>query len=183
MATPPTSTLPVAASHRLLDTPLGKSRITSERCVCTHVGTNIGGHQSNKQYKVKKYAVLLFSILSACATRDSAEIKQLAGPYPANYRNISLQYLKKTLVDPYSVRDAEIAIPVARYSWVMTDPGPGWVVCWRANSKNRMGGYTGIEESRIFIRNGVAMYSDSGFAPYYNSTATYSAWPELEKLN
>jgi hypothetical protein len=107
----------------------------------------------------------------------------LAGPYPENYRQISLQHLKKTLIDPYSVRDAEIAPPVARYSWVMTDPGPGWIVNWRGNGKNRMGGYTGITESRIFIRDGKALYSDSGPAPYYATSAPYSAWPELENLD
>ena len=132
---------------------------------------------------MKKYALLLFSMLTACATKDSAEIQRLAGPYPDNYRQISLQHLKKTLIDPYSVRDAEIAAPMARYSWVMTDPSPGWVVNWRGNAKNRMAGYTGISESRIFIRNGKALYSDSnGFAPYYAKGATYSAWPELENL-
>lgn len=132
---------------------------------------------------MKKYALLLFPILSACATKDSAEIQRLAGPYPENYRQMSLQHLKKTLIDPYSVRDAEIAQPVARYSWVMTDPSPGWVVNWRGNAKNRMGGYTGITESRIFIRNGKALYSDSGFAPYYAKGVTYSSWPELENLD
>jgi hypothetical protein len=132
---------------------------------------------------MKKYGLLLFLVLPACATKDSTEIQHLAGPFPENYRQISLQYLKKTLIDPASVRDAEIAKPVARYSWVMTDPSPGWVVNWRGNAKNRMGGYTGITESRIFIRNGEALYSGSGFAPYYANGVTYSAWPELDNLD
>ena len=131
---------------------------------------------------MNKYAFLLFPLLSACVSFDPAKLEQAAGPYPANYRQLSLQYLKKSLIDPYSVRDAEIAKPVARPSWMMTDPSPGWVVCWRANAKNTMGGYTGVTVSRIFIRNGVAKYSDSGSAPNYDTDGAYSAWPELEDL-
>ncbi len=36
--------------------------------------------------------------------------------------------------------------------WYFAD---GWMVCVRANAKNRMGGYTGRQEFGYLIRNGV----------------------------
>jgi len=49
------------------------------------------------------------------------------------------EYLRRSLVDPYSVRDAEIAEPVVKSSFYIVDPAPAWTICVRYNAKNQMG--------------------------------------------
>ena len=52
--------------------------------------------------------------LSGCASTPEAAD---AGPFPVKYREMAKDYLRKTLVDPYSVRDAEIAEPEVKSSF------------------------------------------------------------------
>lgn len=68
------------------------------------------------------------------------------------YREMARDYLRKTLVDPYSVRDAEIAEPFVRTSFYLVDPSPAWTICARYNAKNRMGAYTGLKENALLVR-------------------------------
>jgi len=87
--------------------------------------------------------------LSACSTTpDSTN----TGPFPVKYREMAKDYLRKTLFDPYSVRDAEIAEPQVRQSFYLIDPSPAWTICVRYNAKNRMGGYTGLKENALLVR-------------------------------
>ena len=62
------------------------------------------------------------------------------------------EYLRRSLFDPYSVRDAEIAEPKVMTSFYLLDPAPGWTICVRLNAKNRMGAYTGITEDVLLVR-------------------------------
>ena len=110
-------------------------------------------------------SLMLFSMFLLAACEVTPEQREASGPAPANFRELTLEHLRNSLLDPYTVRDAEIAHPTLKPSWVLGDP-PGWVVCWRANAKKRMGGYTGITESRVLIRNGRVVSSDDGDAPY-----------------
>lgn len=123
----------------------------------------------------------VFSALTLAACEVTPAEREASGPPPANFRELTLEHLRKSLFDPYSVRDAEIAHPTLKPSWVLGDP-PGWVVCWRGNAKNRMGGYTGISEARVLIRNGRVVSSDDGYAPYYCGNAVYEPFPELEAI-
>lgn len=85
-----------------------------------------------------------------------------AGPMPARYRQIAAEFFRKALVDPYSVRDAEISKPKMGSLFVEGTLGkhePGWLVCLRANSKNRMGAYTGLRDTAIVIRGDVVRAS------------------------
>jgi hypothetical protein len=132
-----------------------------------------------QKYASSSAALVLSVLLASCeVTPDQMET---SGPPPENFRELTLQHLRATLFDPYSVRDAEIAAPTLKPSWVLGDP-PGWVVCWRANAKNRMGGYVGVTESRVLIRNGRVVSSDEGDAPYYCGNAVYQPFPELEQI-
>ncbi len=74
------------------------------------------------------------------------------GPLPARYREMARDYLRKTLFDPYSVRDAEIAEPEVKSSIYLIDPAPGWTICVRYNARNRMGAYTGLKENALLVR-------------------------------
>jgi hypothetical protein len=85
-------------------------------------------------------------ILAGCATPADG-----TGPYPANYRQIVSEHVRATFFDPYSIRDAQIAAPKADGAPVLT---PGWVVCMRANAKNRLGAYIGPRETAFIISGG-----------------------------
>lgn len=78
-----------------------------------------------------------------------------AGPYPIGYKIIARDYLRKTLMDPYSVRDAQISKPKMGKLLVEGTLGAheaGWLVCFRSNAKNSMGAYTGISDMAMVIR-------------------------------
>jgi hypothetical protein len=103
-------------------------------------------------------------LLAACA---SGLDNIAAEPEPANYREAAHEYLRTSLVDPYSVRDAQISKPRWQPAWVLT-PSPGWMVCFRGNARNRMGGYLGLSDRVLVFRGGrVAESLPEG--PYTNS--------------
>lgn len=104
-----------------------------------------------------------------------------SAPFPPAYRETARAYLRSTLFDPYSVRDAQIAAPKLKGSFVLTDPSEGWTVCVRANAKNRMGAYTGLRETVLLFRGDKVASSTEGPAPYYCGEAQYEPFPELEE--
>lgn len=96
-------------------------------------------------------AALVAVTTSGCATPPSSEN---AGPEPLNYREVARSYLRTSLIDPYSVRDLQIAPPRVGQVYVegTFKHANGWAVCYRANAKNRMGAYAGLKEAVILIR-------------------------------
>lgn len=109
--------------------------------------------------------------LSGCvgATPDQSDI----GPRPDNYREIVAAQVKAEFFDPSSMQDVYLAEPYpARFYF--TD---GWMVCLRANAKNRMGGYTGQQETGYLIKNGtIVQEGDQKNCP----DAKYEEWKEME---
>lgn len=104
--------------------------------------------------------------LSACATsqKEGGSGESGIGPYPAEYRVIVRDYLRKTLFDPYTVRDAQVSKPKQGALYVEGTLGvheSGWLVCFRSNSKNRMGAYTGLSDTAVLIRDGRVLTSTS----------------------
>ena len=91
------------------------------------------------------------TLLSACA---SAPTPENAGAIPTNYRELARQHLRSNLLDPYSARDVQIAPPKIGQVYVegTLTHATGWVVCYRANAKNRMGAYTGVKDAVLLIR-------------------------------
>jgi len=94
-------------------------------------------------------AVFGATVLFGCVTDTQ---KADAGLFPENYRAMAKDYLRRTLFDPYSVRDAEIAAPTVQQSIHIIDPSPGWTICVRYNAKNRMGAYAGTTENALLVR-------------------------------
>lgn len=118
--------------------------------------------------KTRAIAAILMATagLSACATnpRDGGSGESGVGPYPAEYRSIVRDYLRKTVFDPYTVRDAQISKPKQGALYVEGTLGLhefGWLVCFRSNSKNRMGAYTGLSDMAVVIRDGRVLTSTS----------------------
>jgi|SRR5690606_31023610 len=96
-----------------------------------------------------KWFVLLAGLaVAGCSASATATPPNTAPPPPVGYREAVVAEVKNTFFDPYSVRDAEISQPL--YATALFDgsnivPKQSWIVCIKANAKNRMGGYTGRE--------------------------------------
>jgi hypothetical protein len=126
--------------------------------------------------------------LAGCSTTSTPPADSNAGAPPTNYRAAAAAKAKQSFIDPYSVRDATISQPLyasAIFDGVTPFPRKGWIVCIRANAKNRLGGYTGQQYTLIAFKGDTADLVLSG--PEYTgqleshcSPGTYSAFPEIE---
>lgn len=122
----------------------------------------------------------LVATLSGCTTMGKPNAS-FSEPYPDNYRQLVVDGIRQNYFDPYSVRDAEIAVPRQGPSWDIGGKD-GWVVCVRANAKNRLGGYVGKSDSAFMIVGGKVVSYLDGPAPYYCGDVTYSPFPEAVGL-
>lgn len=102
---------------------------------------------------------------------------------PSNPRGAALAYARQTFFDPYTVRDASISRPfVIPYGFSGTEQV--WVVCIRANAKNRMGGYTGLQNTLIAFDGNSVDARRSGDDPGNACrSGVFEPFPELERLS
>ena len=147
-----------------------------------------------KRVKMRGFTVGLVAVagLSACTSSqsDGGPGESGIGPYPTEYRAIVRDYLRKALFDPYTVRDAQISKPKQGDLYIEGTLGvhkAGWLVCFRSNSKNRIGAYTGQSDMAILIRDGRALTSTSD--PTHSNymikkdcaDERYEPFPEIEQ--
>jgi len=100
-------------------------------------------------------------LLAGCAGTPEQEASA-GNPYPSSYRQLAADYVRQSFIDPYSIRDAEIAAPkLAAGAGLLGDGSfaTPWLVCVRANAKNRMGAYTGRKATAIQIYRGKGLGS------------------------
>jgi hypothetical protein len=98
--------------------------------------------------------VALLALLSALALPGcSVNSAESAGPRPSNWRELVREHVRATWYDPHSLRDAMIALPVEGTFNFQT----GWVICFRANGKNRFGAYTGLRTMGYLVRGGAVV--------------------------
>lgn len=121
-------------------------------------------------------------VLSGCVSTPQPTAE--TGPFPTRYREMAKEYLRRTLFDPYSVRDAEIAEPKVMSSFYLIDPAPAWTICVRLNAKNRLGAYTGISEDTLLVRGERVTVSSSeltepGPTNWNCRDAKWAPFPEL----
>lgn len=129
------------------------------------------------------------TVLAGCAatTMKPASTAE-AGPPPVNYRAAVAANVKETFFDPYSVRDATISAPL--YATSVFDGASfvarkGWIVCMKANSKNRMGGYVG-QQLTVFVFKGETVDISLSGRDYefqlqdHCKTAVFSDFDEIE---
>lgn len=105
--------------------------------------------------------VMCSLLLANCATIPTPAQNAAAdhGPSPSNYEEIVHTYIKRTFLDPYSVRDLQIEKP--KKGWMTGAPlfgEPsayyGWDVVFTLNGKNSFGAYTGLQTIDLLVRNG-----------------------------
>lgn len=115
--------------------------------------------------------------LSSCQTQAELQTALIeAKPAPASVKSAIVKDARDYLVDPYSVRDAEIS-----YMQFNKHSGLHWV-CVKANAKNRMGGYTGRQAVEVWVRNGQLVGNLPNSPACNNPSMKWQAFPELESL-
>ena len=114
-----------------------------------------------------------------------------AGPFPTAYRKIVQEHIRTTFFDPYNIRDAQIAAPKISSGLVHIPNALGiggtmsnvWVVCFRANAKNRTGAFTGISHTAVFISNNRVVNTVSGGVPdaghFWCDGSAYEPFPDV----
>ncbi|MBL0937164.1 MAG: hypothetical protein IBJ07_20690 [Rhizobiaceae bacterium] len=126
-----------------------------------------------------KLAVIATLALVLAGCQSSAELQSSidqAAPAPASVKAAIVRDTRDFLVDPYSIRDAEIS-----YMQLNAQSGLHWV-CVKANAKNRMGGYTGRQAIEVWVRNG-QLAGNLPNSPACNlPSLKWQAFPELEAL-
>lgn len=79
------------------------------------------------------------------------EEQSIAANVPSDYRLQIADDFKRTLKDPYSIRDAEITKPGSAFIGLAFG-GHAITVCARLNAKNSFGGYTGQQNYKYIFR-------------------------------
>ena len=127
-------------------------------------------------------------VLSGCST-TSTPMSSDAGPPPVNYKQAVADTVRSTFFDPYTIRDASISQPL--YASAVFDgqtpiPRSGWIVCLRANAKNKMGGYIGQQVTLMLFKGESVDLTISG--PDYQGqveddcrTAVFAPFHEIEQ--
>lgn len=120
--------------------------------------------------------------LTGCAGGDAATTA--TEPAPVNYRQAAAAHIRQTFFDPYSIRDAEIAPPKRGAGPSLNADGfkTPWVVCVRANAKNRMGAYAGRKVTALaFSGNAVVnAWDEAQYSQMVCGEVTYEPFPEIE---
>lgn len=115
--------------------------------------------------------------LSGCvSTADMDKAQQDARPAPAAVKAAIVSDARDFLLDPYSVRDAEISyMPFnAAYNW--------HYVCVKANVKNAMGGYAGRQTLAVIVRDGKLINNAPNSPLCASAGLKWEPFPELEAL-
>jgi hypothetical protein len=154
------------------------------------------GGQNSMSMQLKMMAIAVIGIavsVVGCTANQKVAVpgESGIGQRPLEYRAIVRDYLRKTLFDPYTVRDAQISRPKPGDLYLEGTLGihePGWLVCFRSNAKNRMGAYTGLSDMALIIRDGrvLASASDPTHSNYMIkkdcSQEKYEPFPEIDQL-
>ncbi|MFT6535434.1 MAG: hypothetical protein ACJAQU_000326 [Loktanella salsilacus] len=120
--------------------------------------------------------VFAVALLSNCAPAvDYSGPIANAVPVSASIKSQIVRDARDLLLDPYSIRDAEI-------SGVATFADGSQGVCVKANARNAMGGYSGRQSMAINIRNGVLVGHTDDSPLCARPDVTYQPFPELEAL-
>jgi hypothetical protein len=101
-------------------------------------------------------------IASLNAQTPSADTARY-GPFPANYKEIIMQWLNKQLIDPDSARIEWDGEPKPSDVGKDSEAVSGYLVNFTVNSRNRFGTYTGKQKHSVLIHNGEIIKS-MGFA-------------------
>ena len=94
-----------------------------------------------------------------CALRDSgaqpnSTDTERYGPYPANYKEIVMNWLQTELIDADSAHIEWSGDPKPANLGTEDKPLYGYVINFKVNARNRFGAYTGMQSHGALIRDG-----------------------------
>ena len=85
------------------------------------------------------------------------------GMYPTNYVDVVHDWIRFNFRDPDSVKDLQVNEPF-KYDWKL-DYGIwgsghtyGYLISFWCNARNAYGGYTGLENESLFVRDGQVLH-------------------------
>ena len=115
--------------------------------------------------------------LTGCVTQEQVDsVLATQRPPSAPVRQAIVKAARDYLIDPYSVRDAEI-------SALMDAPGGKLqFVCVKANAKNRMGAYTGRSTLSVRLVGVTPVSTNENAAACMAPLLKWYPFPELENL-
>ncbi|MBS3756941.1 MAG: hypothetical protein KGY56_14680 [Desulfobacterales bacterium] len=123
---------------------------------------------------MKRYAIIILCALavSACATPPAETVKDDAGPYPENYRELIDWYLEETLPRPESTKKFEIIKAPEKirtetyYGFMPLYEGQQvWEVFVAFDTKNARGRHIGKDMHVVWIRHGKIVAYDYARPP------------------
>ena len=128
---------------------------------------------------MKNYVyVAIVALISGCATaplENTDAIMATAVPPSRAIKTLIVNEARNVMLDPYSVRDAEIS-----YVGTFSDGVQG--LCVKANAKNAMGGYTGRDTLGLSIKGGRIISSTKDNPLCFDPKLKWIPFPELEAL-
>jgi hypothetical protein len=109
--------------------------------------------------------------------------RALSGQLPRNHQGANVRHVRRPIIgtrrfgiDAKTIWQQFPFLLSDQQTWV-TNP---WIVCVRANAKNRMGGFTGKKVFAVFIQNGkVIDTKEEGGALWCADHRDYAPFPEL----
>ena len=107
------------------------------------------------RFGIMAAAAVVAAALAGCAP---GTVTTDIGPAPKEWRKKVADHVRQSFFDPYSIRDAEVSDPIPTgmvFDGVTPIPHSGWMVCLKANGKNRFGAYAGLQLTGILFENGV----------------------------
>nr|WIE89555.1 hypothetical protein P9270_018515 [Mesorhizobium sp. WSM4875] len=124
--------------------------------------------------------ILMSTFAASCQSSGGGTATTSLDQIPADHRAQIVQMFRKTLQDPYSVRDAEISAPLVLFTSVVEGGNhPGF--CVQFNSKNSFGAYTGIQTMPVWFYGGPSpgFFAEDPLNRCANA-AGWTPFPELQ---
>lgn len=128
---------------------------------------------------MKKFmiAAVIGVVTAGCQTAVPQSIANTQRPPSQALRATIVKAARDFVLDPYSIRDAEIS------NVVMVNPKARIeAVCVKANAKNPYGGYTGRQATSVSLRDGVILGATTSDARCLDPRLDYHPFKELENL-
>ena len=104
------------------------------------------------------FALEMTFVASLNAQTPSADAARY-GPYPTYYKEITMQWLNKQLIDPDSARIEWNGEPKPSDVGKGSEAVSGYLVNFNVNARNRFGSYTGKQKHSVLIRDGKVIKS------------------------
>ncbi|MBY5566617.1 hypothetical protein HFO55_05020 [Rhizobium leguminosarum] len=120
---------------------------------------------------------VLGAVTAGCQTAVPQSVADTQRPPSKTLRSTIVKAARDFLLDPYSVRDAEISNVVLFNPQARIE-----AVCVKANAKNGYGGYSGRQATSVSLRDGIILGATTNDVRCLDPRLGYYPFKELENL-